>query len=1017
MPSDRSRRTDGLRDSYTGVIAQQGRVTLDRDFNAEHGYLAGRIEVEACDVIGPCGTPDDGFKISLPLTSPPDLPLWSPPEPLSPPVEGPLDFLISPGTMYVGGQRAVFPPHPAGHDITYSFYDQPDWIAPQIPGFSTGLSLLPTQELVYLALTEQEISAIEDPELLEVALGGPDTTQRLRLLRRVARLQVDASDCVTAWDAAIELWREQGLVLDPATMRLLPETRLQVSFADDGGTPNPCDPISQNGYLGAENQTIRVQISDSGSTGSPAGDAKLLWGYDNASFLYRATPVASNPSLLTIAPSPPDSFHIPQAGQVVEIMRTVAVLASEPDMTDPTGQSDIVRCVAEPTGVVRRLTQPYGPASPGDPTSYIVLDEALPPEYLADVTPLFLRVWQSEIAFDAAGGTVLLTDDVTGASTGVQVTISAPQGEPLTSGAFWLLAVRPSTPQAVYPERLLTAPQPPDGPRRWACPLAVIDWTNRQEPTVTDCRNSFDNLVELTRRGQGCCTISVSPNGKLDLQQAADRAAQTGAGTICVNAGSYTLSAPLRLGSQHAGLTLESCGGGAVLAVAAGSEGAFSDGLIVLADTQHITLRGLTIAPATAPPPAGSKLANSPIGVMIGLRVANSNDVVLEDCSFDFADTSDAKSLFIFGAGLFLQGDCSGLTVTDSTFQSNISPTFHRTSTPVATGGLATGIAAGAPAAGLTTTGLAVTAPSHEILATAITDRAINLDPTSFQTIATNPTAVGTAAGTSALVAIVGCLALPTLGQATITNANGVASNDCSLGNATLRNNSFVNLTLALYARAGTQTVRIEGNNSADCLGGFWLIVPDSQTPSDPKAASLFTEMLQAASSFTELPLQVAVGLSLPLPDGVVEGEPAVVGPSSIFVLGNQIEPVPVSGNGTASLLILANRALADGADASTSLIIANNRLRSRSGPQTATAFICTQAAERCAISGNLILSESAQGSDPGPSLWLVPDSISNGVQLLTIVGNVLQGRSDLNDLLRPGVTPSTWVTYNAMPS
>src|SRR6202012_5167465 len=113
----------------------------------------------------------------------------------------------------------------------------------------------------------------------------------------------------------------------------------------------------------------------------------------------------------------------------------------------------------------------------------------------------------------------------------------------------------------------------------------------------------------------------------------------------------------------------------------------------------------------------------------------------------------------------------------------------------------------------------------------------------------------------------------------------------------------------------------------------------------------------------------------------------------------------------------LANRTVAQGTDTSASLIIANNRLRSRSGPQAATAFIATQAAERCAVSGNLILSEGGLGTDPGPSLWLVPDSVSNGVQLLTIVGNVLQGRTELNDLLRPGFTPSTWVTFSAIPS
>src|SRR5262249_50371069 len=157
-------------------------------------------------------------------------------------------------------------------------------------------------------------------------------------------------------------------------------------------------------------------------------------------------------------------------------------------------------------------------------------------------TPLFLRVWQSEIAFDPRGATVLLTDDVTGASTGVEVTISTPAGEALTAGAFWLIAVRPSTPQGVYPARLLTAPQPPDGPALWACPLAVIDWTDSKTATITDCRNTFGGLGGL----QGCCTVTVTPGGKLGLQQAIDRAAAAGGGTVCLKSGTYTLPAPLQ---------------------------------------------------------------------------------------------------------------------------------------------------------------------------------------------------------------------------------------------------------------------------------------------------------------------------------------------------------------------------------------------------------------------------------------------------------------------------------------
>ena len=58
--------------------------------------------------------------------------------------------------------------------------------------------------------------------------------------------------------------------------------------------------------------------------------------------------------------------------------------------------------------------------------------------------------------------------------TGLQVTITASTGNVVSVGDYWSIAVRPQTPNAVYPERLLAAPQPPDGPREWLCPLAVV---------------------------------------------------------------------------------------------------------------------------------------------------------------------------------------------------------------------------------------------------------------------------------------------------------------------------------------------------------------------------------------------------------------------------------------------------------------------------------------------------------------------------------------------------------------
>src|SRR5580704_18447342 len=151
MPSDRSRAPDRTRYGYTGVVAQQGRVVLDRDFNAQQSLTADRIAADALDFVGPVGTPDNGFAISLPdqQTSPPTF--WSPPIEIttSPPETpgGAGDFLVSPGTMYIGGQRVCFPSQQNDQTVTYSYFDQPDWPAPPPPS-----SPPPSFELVYLSV-------------------------------------------------------------------------------------------------------------------------------------------------------------------------------------------------------------------------------------------------------------------------------------------------------------------------------------------------------------------------------------------------------------------------------------------------------------------------------------------------------------------------------------------------------------------------------------------------------------------------------------------------------------------------------------------------------------------------------------------------------------------------------------------------------------------------------------------------------------------------------------------------
>jgi len=430
--------------------------------------------------------------------------------------------------------------------------------------------------------------------------------------------------------------------------------------------------VATGGYLGADNQLIRVRIA--GSKAAPM----VLWGYDNASFLYPVTSVSPDGTTLTLAYDPPDALHVPQAKQVVEILQTAAVLATEPNETDPGGPQPLLRVVAEQNGSLRKLAQTYGPATPGSTGNAIVLATALPMSVAQSPLPLFLRVWQAELPL-TVGAATELTDPVTGTSTGVTVTITSAGA--LADGAYWLIAVRPATPQGAYPESLLKTPQPPDGPRRWACPLAVIDWGTG---IVADCRSIFDNLVTLTARKPGCCTVSIGPQdvtATASLQILIDQAvskAQTV--TVCLSPGTYSLPSPLRLTRQHDGLTLEACGGPALLRAdpnVAASQ--FVDGLVVLTGANAVTLRGLTLHVPYATTAFEQGLPGSYMG--FGVHARSAKKLTLQDCVIEFPEFAASQLAilaveYLFAAAVYLQGDCGGLTVCGCKFSSAIAPTY-----------------------------------------------------------------------------------------------------------------------------------------------------------------------------------------------------------------------------------------------------------------------------------------------------------------------------------------------------
>ena len=619
MGSDRARISYNPGQLYRSVVMQQGRVTLEADWNEAQTIASEQVRREALDYVGPAGTwrGDNGYAISLIGGNPQSY-----------------DFNIAAGSMYVGGERAYLP-----ETETYSaqpandwmdFAQDPDWVTPYTanPGFN---------EYVYLYLREQEVSAVEDSDLKDIALGGPDTAQRTRLIQHIVRHRTSGADCPTAMtDVQANWWTPSGYQLDQTDMRVNSFGRLEVGFVNTV-TSSPCEPTAQGGYLGADNQLIRVQIS-SANPASPS----FVWGYDDASFLYEVTIVSpgsnTTPTTLKLNTAPVDAEHIPQSGQAVELLLPAAQLSNGQYVAAPTGQVFILGSAAFTPGS-NTLTLPPG------------IDTALfgtGPGGNPNPAQLYLRVWQGQSAF-TQGTAQPLSNTATGVTTGLNVTLSTAQpGQSFRAGDYWMFAVRPPSPALIYPDRYTTAPQPPDGPREWICPLAVILWTETP-PVASSCTNTFLNLVELSNQNAGgCCSVYVTAEehnqGTFTIQDAINQILATG-GRVCLGPGTFNLTAtveisqivlPIEIGGMGAGAFYETGSGVTVLSMATpASPQTASVPAILIEGSQGVTIQDLQLnfAPgyvALANPNNAAPGATFPNP---GIMIQNSDSVTIQRCT------------------------------------------------------------------------------------------------------------------------------------------------------------------------------------------------------------------------------------------------------------------------------------------------------------------------------------------------------------------------------------------------
>ena len=512
---------------YVGAFLQQGRVLTDEDLNAHRRLDAEDERLTFRDIICAKGTPNRGFRIGG-LTSTP--------------VEGlaRINFEAAPGSYYLGGLRfTILENQPE------TFLRQSDWLQidvdpallPRRPSAAdlTDASGNPVErhDLVYLRAWEQDVTATEDSELLERALGGPDTSVYRRRMRRLELLTNVSGECESAFNKLIDSITAplrgdtSGVAhqFDAPNCELRSKARLTVGFSGPGPSDDLCKPSVTQGYLGAENQAIRVQLTATN---------RFIWGYDNASPLYRVQ-VAREGGLnrIEFLTLPRDEFAQPQAGQAVEILPWGAILPNQEKVSELSGHLTTVETGYDPDTRTIQISQ----AVPGDWVDWVNAPEHA--SYLnerdaaEDRKYFYLRLWTG-----GSGGAAAPDFEFTPGTpvrlsgTGLHVTFNN-FGLP---GDYWVIAARPNTPDVVVPWNLLDLASP-IGPRWFLGGLALIRWRlvgQEVAGEIIDCRTRFRPLCDQ----RGCCTFLVgdgeTSHGTFDsLQEAIDQLPDQG-GRICL---------------------------------------------------------------------------------------------------------------------------------------------------------------------------------------------------------------------------------------------------------------------------------------------------------------------------------------------------------------------------------------------------------------------------------------------------------------------------------------------------
>jgi hypothetical protein len=411
-------------------------------------------------------------------------------------------------------------------------------------------------DLVYLDVWRRHITALEDPALLEKALGGADTTTRLQTVWQVkVRTGVKEDQC----DSQFAPWPP----LPPLDQR----GRLTSQTVVVPGAADPCLITPGGGYRGLENRLYRVEIHDDSASGTPT----FKWSRDNGSVVFAVDEfVPGKPKEVKVKRLGKDQILALHVGDWVEVLDDASELAGKP-------------------GTMAQITE---------------IDEAQRKLKLSAAVTGYQVARHAKVRrWDQPSAPIPITAATFDLEDGIQVAF---KDGPHITGDYWAFAARTATGDI---EELKEAP--PQGIEHHYCRLAIIQWKkvaitpktamdektiarekqaankasaetlkdaeeerelelllaymkeldaaealedeDKEEidrefwqPIIHDCRHIFPPLTALR---ENCCTLTVGDGRRShgqfrDIQKAVNHLPPEG-GKVCILPGKYELERPV----------------------------------------------------------------------------------------------------------------------------------------------------------------------------------------------------------------------------------------------------------------------------------------------------------------------------------------------------------------------------------------------------------------------------------------------------------------------------------------